>query len=588
MGEFDIIFLGRKSNPGGWAMHLKVGTIKGRKYLSIAHGYRDAQTGKSRTKTIKSLGYLDALEKNHPDPITHFKKVVKEMNKQEAECNAPTNISIVRDESIVPGQDNRKNLGYAVLSKIYYELGLDVFFNNHSRGLKMGYNANSIMKLLVFSRILAPSSKKKTYEGKDWFFEGFDFTLDDIYRCLTFANSKKNNVKLHLHRKIKEQYGRDTGLVYYDVTNYYFEIDKPDDMRKKGVSKEHRPDPIVQMGLFVDTMGIPISYGLFPGNTNDCSTLIPLLAEMKKEYGVRRTIVVADKGMNTGMNIAFNLIKGGGYVYSQTVRGGHKELKDYVLDANGYRQEGEKYRIKSRVYPREITVLDKEGKNKSVRIPEKQVVFYSSDYDKRAKAEREPALMKARELVGNPGKYNKATSYGAAKYVKNLQFDKKTGEIVTTGQRPVFDEAKLREEEKFDGYYAIVTSELDKTDDEVIGIYRGLWRIEESFKVIKSDLEARPVYLSREDHIQAHFLICFIALTIARILERRLGNAYSISRIIESLCSASCSRLAENWYVFDYADEVTGAIHEKFGMELSRKYLRLGEIKKMLGDTKKN
>ena len=568
-------------------MHLKVGTIKGRKYLSIAHGYRDTLTGKSRTKTIKSLGYLDVLEKEYPDPIIYFKKIVEEMNKQEAASNAPSSINIDKNEVISAGQSNRKNLGYSVLSKLYYELGLDVFLNNHARTLKMEFNVNSIMKLLVFSRILAPSSKKKAFENKDWFFENFDFTLDDIYRCLTFANSKRDNLKLHLHRKIKEQYGRNTELVYYDVTNYYFETDKPDNLRKKGVSKEHRPNPIVQMGLFMDAMGMPVSYDLFPGNTNDCSTLIPLLAKMKKEYDIGRVIVVADKGMNTGMNIAFNLIKRDGYVYSQTVRGGHKELKEYVLDNNGYRQVGDGYRIKSRLYPREIIVEDANGKSKKVRIDEKQVVFYSKDYDKKAKAERVPVLMKARELVSNPGKYNKATSYGAAKYVKNLQYDKQTGEILVTATRPLFDEDKLREEEKFDGYYAIVTSEHQKTDEEIIEIYRGLWKIEELFKITKSDLEARPVYLSREDRIQAHFLICFIALVIMRILEHRLGYSYSVSSIIESLCEISCSRLEENWYVFDFANNVTETISDKLGIDLNRKYMRLGEIKKILGDTKK-
>jgi transposase len=572
----------------GVFMNLKIGKSNGRTYLSIAHGYRDSQTGKVRTKTIKSLGYLDNLQKEYPDPIAHFREVVEEMNRQEAELNPPVaTITLDRKELLSTEQDNRKNLGYVVLSKIYHELGLNVFFNNHSRGLKAEYSVNNIMKLLVFSRILAPASRKKTFENKDKYFENFDFTLDDIYRCLTFVNSLKERLQLHLHLKIKEQYGRRTELVYYDVTNYYFEIDKPDSLRKKGVSKEHRPDPIVQMGLFMDTMGMPISYDLFPGNTNDCSTLIPLLEKIKREYDIGRTIVVADKGVNTGMNIAFNMIKGDGYVYSQTVRGGNRELKDYVLDDNNYRWESDKYKIKSRVYQREIIVQDQEGKNKKVHINEKQVVFYSLDYDRKAKAERAPALMKARELVENPGKYRKATSYGAAKYVKNLQFDKKTGEIVITEQRPVFDDEKLREEEKFDGYYAIVTSELDKTDEEVIKIYRGLWRIEESFRITKSDLETRPVYLSREERIQAHFLICFIALTLVRILEHRLGNVYSVARIIESLYSVSCSRLEENWYIFDYADEVTETIREKLGIDLSRKYLRLGEIRKILGDTKK-
>ena len=566
-------------------MHLKVGSVKGRKYLSIAHGYRDAKTGKARTKTIRSLGYLDVLEGEFPDPIKHFKEVAEEMNRQEAEARAPINVAIDRNELISSGRANRKNLGYVVLSKLYYELGLDIFFNNNARGQKMDYNVNNVMKLLLFSRILSSSSKKRTFENKDCFFEKFDFSLPDVYRFLTFANSKKENLKLHLHRKITEQYSRNTGVVYYDVTNYYFEIDRQDALRKKGVSKEHRPSPIVQMGLFMDTAGLPISYELFPGNTNDCSTLIPFLAKTKREYGIGRIIVVADKGLNTGMNVAFNLIKGDGYVYSQTIRGGHKELKDYALDDAGYREVGGG-RIKSRIYPREIQVIDKNGKRVTTRVSEKQVVLYSEKYDRKAKAEREAVIAKAAGLVNNPGAYNRATSYGAAKYVKNLSFGK-DGEILTAKQRPALDTDRILEEEKFDGYYAIVTSESDKSDEEIVEIYRGLWKIEESFKVTKSDLKTRPVYLSREDRIQAHFLICFIALIIARILEMRLDGEFSVSEIIESLNSMSASHLEENWYMSDYSDSVTEAINEKMGIDLRKKYLSLGEIRQMIGETKK-
>ncbi len=443
------------------------------------------------------------------------------------------------------------------------------------------------MKLLIFSRILAPASKKKTYEEKDRYFENTNFSLDDIYRCLTQVVAFKDELQLHLHRQMKNKFGRSTELVYYDVTNYYFETDRQDEMKKKGVSKEHRPDPIVQMGLLMDTKGIPIMYDLFPGNTNDCETLMPVLDRVKKDYGVGRIIIVADKGVNTADNIAFSLAKGDGYVYSQTVRGGSKELKDYVLSKSGYRQIGDGYKVKSRLYPREIAVSNAKGGRSKVRIDEKQMVFYSADYDRKAKADREGAIMKARDLVKNPSKYNRAISYGAAKYVKNLVFDPKTGEILTAKKRPVFDEEKLREEEKFDGYYAIVTSEWKMSDEEIIEIYRGLWRIEEAFKVTKSDLEARPVYLSRNDHIQAHFLICFVALVIARLLALLLGNKYSIPRIVKSLNKASGSRLEENWYVFDYADEITKAITEILGVDLSRKYLKLGDIKKILGATKK-
>jgi len=568
-------------------MYLQVGNNKGRKYLSIVQGYRDPTTKKVRHKTIKSLGYLDDLKEEYEDPVAHFRAVAEEMNKKAALEKEPVKLEFDPQQRLTEDPANRKNIGYAALSRLYHELDLHTFFYNRSRLFKSKFNTNNIMKLLVYSRILAPASKKKTYEQKDCYFENTDFSLDDVYRCLTQAVTFKSGLQHHLHRQMKLKFNRNTDLVYYDVTNYYFEIDEQDEMRKKGVSKEHRPDPIVQMGLLMDTKGIPICYDLFPGNTNDCETLMPVLDKVKKDYGVGRTIVVADKGINTADNIAFCLAQGDGYVYSQTVRGANRELKDYVLDPSGYRELTDDYKIKSRLYPREIAVSNAQGGRSKVRIDEKQVVFYSRDYDRKAKMDREPALLKALDLAKNPSKYNKATSYGAAKYLKNLAFDPKTGEVITAKQKPVFDEKKLREEEKFDGYYAIVTSEWQKTDEEIIDIYRGLWQIEEAFKVTKSDLKSRPVYHSREDHIEAHFLICFVALVIARLLVLRLGNKFSIPKIVESLNKASGSCLEENWYVFNHKDEVTNAVGEMLGVDLERKYQTLGEIKKMLGATKK-
>ena len=567
-------------------MHLQKSKSRGRAYLSIVQSYREKDTGKSKARTIKSLGYLDVLEKQYIDPIAHFKAVVEKMNQEEAAKNIPISIRINKTEILDKNIRNRKNIGYAALSKIYHELGLHVFMNNRARSFGAEYSPNSIMKLLVYSRILYPGSKKKTHENREMFFEDTNFSLDDVYRSLTFFNKLRDDIQKHLHRKITEYYERSTDLVYYDVTNYYFEIDEQDELRKKGISKEHRPDPIIQMGLFMDTMGIPISYGLFPGNTNDCETLVPLMAKMKRDYNIGRTIVVADKGLNTSNNIVFNTLRHDGYVYSQTVRGGNKELKIFVLDENGYAWQGDDYKIKSRSYPRTINVKTATGQTKKVPIDEKQVIFYSRAYDKKAKADREAAIIKARDLVKNPAKYTRATSYGAARFVKNLSFDKKTGEVITVGQAPFFDEAKLCEEEKYDGYYAIVTSEYKKSDSEIIDIYRGLWKIEESFKVTKSDLETRPVYLSREEHIQAHFLLCFISLVIARCLEIRLGNRFSITRIAESLRQSACSHVQDNYYLLDHYDDVTDAIGEAFGIHINKKFLSLGEIKNILGASK--
>ena len=570
-------------------MNLQVSNNRGRKYLSIVRGYWDPETKKVRHKSVISLGYLDELEKQYSDPVAHFKQVASDMTRQEAEASSPVAITLRRDERLESGTGNRKNIGYAALSAIYHELGLELFLNNSARKLKAAYSVNAIIRLLVYSRILEPASKKRTFDKRGDYFEKFDFSLDDVYRCLTFANTLSQDLQRHLHKAITKRYGRRTETVYYDVTNYYFEIDEQDDLRKNGVCKEHRPNPIVQMGLFMDADGIPISYGLFPGNTNDCETLLPMLAETKDAYDLGRAIIVADKGMNTSTNISSCVLGGYGYVFSQTVRGGSNELKQYVLNENGYKWIGEDYKKKSRLYPREITVRDIHGKEKKVRIDEKQVVFYSREYDKKAKADRANVVQKARDMERNPAKFNRATSYGAAKYMKNLAFDKKTGEIlIQGGQMPIFDEVKLAEEELYDGYYVIVSSELKKSDEDIIELYRGLWRIEESFRVTKSDFEARPVYLSRHERIKAHFLICFVALVIARLLQKRLGGKYSIASIAGSLSKASCTRLEENWYVQDYSDGIITALNDALGIDLTRKHLQLGDIKKLLAATKKD
>ena len=568
-------------------MELKIGKSRGRDYLSIVSRFWDRESKTARTRTIQSLGYLDDLKKLYNDPLAHFRQVVAEMNDKAAKEKIAAHIVLDASARVVEA-DVRKNLGYLALSQIYHELGLLTFFSNHSRKFNSRFSTNNIVKLLVFSRILSPGSKKATYLARHRYFENMDFSLEDVYHCLSEMSTMAESLQLHLHKKIIQQYRRSGELVYYDVTNYYFEIDKADEMRKKGYSKEHRPNPIVQMGLFIDPAGIPISYRLFPGNTNDCETLIPILDDMRKSYGISRAIVVADKGINTAGNIASSSRDDCGYVFSQSVRGASRELKDYVLSQSGYRDKGEHFKIKSRIYNRYISVTDSKGSKTKVSIEEKQVAVYSSKYDRKAKRDRESIIAKACDLVANPAKYNRATSYGAAKYVKDLAFDKSTGEIIHAESKAVLDWAKISEEEKLDGYYVIITSELNKSDDEILEIYHGLWKIEKIFRVTKTDLETRPVYLSRQDRIEAHFLMCFLALTLAQILAIRLDNEYSISQIANSLNNASCSHVAENWYLCDHSDEVTSALRERMGIDLERKFISLGEIRKLAARVKRS
>lgn len=572
-------------------MHLKkVKTASGRIYLSIADSYYDKQRKMSRSKTIESLGYLDDLEKLYDDPIAHFSKRVEQLKEDKKIKQAPINFTFYDSDRLCTGDDFRKNFGYAALSKIYHELGIHTFLTNRQRHSNEEYDANAIMKMLVYSRLIAPSSKKASYDNKDIFFEKTDFSLNDVYRCLSFFEKQKENLQIWVNDKIKENYGRDTSLIYYDVTNYYFESDDQDDFKRKGVSKEHRPNPIVQMGLFMDKNGLPITYELFSGNTNDCLTYRPNFSRIKNDFDLGRVISVADKGMTTGDNIWYtiNTPTKDGYVFSMSVRGADKEMKSYVLKDEGYTWLGKEYKRKSRRYPRTIQVTSNTGKKLKKTVHEKQVVFWSEKYAKRAKAERAAAIAKAQDLARNPGSYTRATSYGAAKYVKKIDYDKDTGEILTASSILELNEEKLREEEALDGYYVLLTSEMDESDDVIIDMYRGLWKIEESFKVTKSDLEARPVYVWTREHIEAHFLTCFIALTIARILEMKLSQKYSIGKLLESLSQAQCTLVQQNYYLFDYYDEVLKDIGLAFDIDFSKRIRTLGEIKKIIATTKKS
>jgi transposase len=573
----------------GGLMYLKKSTLKktGRTHLSICHSYN--LNGKSKTKTIQTLGYVDVLKEEYDDPIAHFTKVVAQMEaKRKAQISA-LNITIYPQQRIDKDKTNRKNLGFCVLSKIYHELQIDSFLANRQTKRKLGYSLSSVMKLLVYSRILNPGSKLHDFNCKDSYFERFDFSDDDVYRALGIFAKYKDELLAYLHMRTKTLYGRNTETVFYDVTNTYFEIDKPDDLRKKGVSKEHRPDPIVAMGLLLDKDALPVTYKLYPGNTVDCDTLIPQLKEIKKTYDTGRIIVVADKGLCTSDNILACLGKGDGYVISKSVRKGTDELKKWVLDEQEYVFKSDDYKSKSRIFEDTLNVENENGKRtKKVKVTHKQVAFYSEKYAKKAKCERKAALEKARLIVANPAKLERMLDRSAAKYVKGIQYDKESGEVIETSKQLYFDEEKLAKEEALDGYYVIITSEVKRTDSDIIDMYRGLWEIEESFKLIKSCFGLRPVYVRNESSIEAHFLVCFIALLIMRLLDRRLGYKFPIPQIIKDLKNASASHLEDNWWLFDYRQGSINDIYDILGIDLRRKFMRSTEIRSLVAATKEH
>lgn len=566
----------------------------GRIYLALAEGYR--KDGKVRHRTVESLGYLDELQKTYDDPIAHFRQVCEEANAAARAERQGVQITIHPKQKIDKREVARKNVGSAVLLAVYDAFGAETVIRNATRGSKAAYDANAVMRLLTVERIIDPGSKKGAWENRGRHFFRCEFSLEDTYRALDVLCGCRDRVVSAINRSVDKMGIRDTACVFYDVTNYYFEVDDADGeggLRRKGVSKEHRKSPIVQMGLLQDSRGIPIGYRLFPGNTPDPCTMLDVLAEMKRDYGQDRVVVVGDKGNNCSANIAALVARGDGFVYSQSIRGTKSgaELKNWVLSDDGYECAANAdghvtYKVKSRQGYKTVSVEGPDGAKRKVDVEVKYVAFWSEKYEKRARKERQAAIDKARRLVGDPGAYTAAAHFGAAKYVKGLSFDGKTGELLEAATALEFDEDRLAADEACDGYYCIVTSETGMADGDVIEAYRGLWRIEESFKVTKSDLETRPVYVSRQEHIEAHFLTCYVALCILRVIQVLTGGRYSAATIAGELAAMCGTRLEGNWWRFDYRSDATDDLCRMAGIDLTRQNMQLKDIKAVLSQAK--
>ncbi len=561
----------------------------GRIHLAICKSYRDPITKKNKQKVMKTIGYLDELYKKYPDPIKHFEKVAEDMTNKER-LESETTITINYNSLLSENTNKLKNIGFAALSQIYHELGIDKFLINRERGIKAKFPLNNIMKLLVYERILNPSSKLSAYENRDLYIENFDFPLESVYRSLDIFSKQKEKLLLDIHENVNMKYGRDVSNVFYDVTNYYYHTEEETDLIARGYSKDRKGKPIIQMGLLLDKAGLPITYELFRGNTTDYETLLPVLSKLKQSFNLKRAIVVADKGLNSGENKAYNIIKGDGYIFSRSLRGtkADKEVKTYALNEEGYIWINEDYKIKSRIYPTDIWVTNKDGKRVKVNIDEKHIIFYSEKHARRTKHKRNEVISKALELINSPSKYAKTENYGVLKYIKGMKLDRKTGELSLEKKNsiPVLDEELIREEEKFDGYYSIVSSELDMSDTDIIETYKGLWKIEESFKITKTILMTRPIYVKTEAHIEAHFLSCFISLLIVRILEMKLQKQYSPEKIINSLKKANVALLNQNIYQTLYYDEILKLIDEELGTNLNKEYQTTADIRRLIADTK--
>ena len=580
----------------------------GRINLSFVEGFRDPVTKKTKHKIIENLGYVDEYLDRYEDPQAHFREVARirtqKMKEEEAEKEIYLG-SVYADELMDESEDSMKHMGFLPLSSIYHELKLDQFIINRQRSKSMDYSLNDVMQLLVYTRVLSPGSKMASFQQKDNIARPFNCDWFDVYRALDYFAAFREEILLHLHEQVRINYNRRTHVVFYDVTNYYFEIDQEDEFRRKGFCKHNTRNPLVQMGLLLDADAIPITYRLFRGNTHDSQTMMPLLQETRADYGLGRIITVADKGLNSGDNIAFLMSKGDGFIFSQKIRGATQDLQSYVFDPTGYvekkgivkqadawsekdgNQDMPVFRMKSRFYPQKFWVTHADDIKRKIPLDVKQIVCYNELYARRQKHKRAEVLEKAQKIIANPKRYDKKEAGGALRYVRNIEYNPETGERINTKRIPYLDLDKVVEDEKYDGYYAIITSEIDMPDHEVVKAYHELWEIERSFRITKSDLESRPVYVSLEQRIEAHFLTCFIALLILRLLSKRLDERYAPEQIIQSLRKYQVCFVKDNVFKATYYDHIIKDLGDALNLTLNRRFLRTGEIKQLVADSKK-
>lgn len=589
-------------------------------YLAIQESYYDSSKKQSRTRTIESIGYLENLRKEYDDPVAYFSQKAAAMTVEKKNEKSKA-ITIDMSEKMDTQTDDILNVGYGILKRIYKDLEIDKFWNWKTRNLSVEFSVDQIFRLLVFSRILCPASKKGTFDNQNFYFENFgDFSLDDVYHALDIICENNEALQKWIFEHSEKLYNRDLSVSYFDCTNYYFDIghsdmDTLDDSgtpvdkdgnpvaakyRKRGPEKNHRPDPIVEMGLLMDKNGIPLAFDLFPGNESEKLHIRPIINRVKNDFSDTRIIIVADRGLNTSDNIYYlngdnkgDNNQRDGYVYGQSVRGADAEFKQWILNG-GYKKEklldenGEKiiFTHKSRIYPKELHVNvtkpgQKKPSKKTVKVDQKQMVYYSERYAKKQKKDREIMIERAKDLIKHPKKYDRITSAGSASYILNIAFDKSTGEIVD-GKNLELNLAKIEEESKYDGYYSVVTSELNMSDMEMRNIYRGLSQIEATFKISKSEFRSRPVYVRTNDHIDAHFTTCFTSLVLIRLLQAKLNNKYPVGKIIESLKKYSCVLLDTNTYKFIYFDDILNSCEKAFDIELSNRYRTRQQIQRLL------
>lgn len=536
--------------------HIELVKSNGQPYLRLAESRYIKELGKQKKFVIKNIGPLSKFDDGKPD---FLKRLRKQFKNGEIDFEGITYYSKIPQKKSyeIDGDNNYinlKNFGYLFLESLYNELGVYDALRLAKSQSKLEYDLNGITKLLVMDRILHPSSKKKAFEQrKDYLFPiTTSEDLNHVYKALDVLDKKSKAIQMRMNTKIKQSsIGRQEDLLFYDVTNYFFETMYGDDdeyeingegnilkdekgnpiikeqgIRKKGVSKENRKEPIVQMGLFIDNKGIPVSYKIFPGNTQDKTTFKNVLETDVEDMNLGKIIAVADNGMNTQENKYLLTDKGNGYIVSKSVKKSWTKLGSWALDESDYTISTDSsgqttFKYKSRINEIKLVYKNEDGTKSSKVIKEKEIIYWSKKHYDREVFQNQKFIEYLEACREHPDKL-KDKQKKSQEFIDVLDIDKKTGEVIKTEKLVVLLDEKIEKYKETMGFYSIVTSEIDMEDREIINKYHGLTRIEDSFRIIKSDLEGRPIRVWTKAHINAHFLICFIALTIIRIIQYRV------------------------------------------------------------------
>ena len=547
---------------------------------------------KKRTnKVIEKLGTYEQLKQKliSEDPIEWAKKYVDDLNKKEAENARTILVKYNSNKIIEKNVQTSFNGGYLFLEQIYYALGLDKICKDISKKYKFQYDLDSILSRLIYGRIIFPASKLATNDLAKKFIEQPNFELQHIYRALEIISKESDFIQSQLYQNSLNLSKRNTSILYYDCTNYFFESEQENGLRQYGPSKEHRPNPIIQMGLFMDGDGIPLAFNISSGNTNEQITLSPLEEKILKDFNLSKFIVCTDAGLASIANRKFNDKNDRAFITTQSIKKLKKYLMDWALDNDGWHLPNDRktYNISkledtedSKIFFKDKIFYKERWINEN-GLEQKLIVTFSLKYKNYQRQIRNSQIERAKRAIETKSiKLDKSNPNDYKRFVTKTNITK-DGEIA---EKKIFalNTSLIAKEEKFDGFYGVCTN-LDDDATEIIKVNQRRWEIEESFRIMKSEFKARPVYLSRDDRITAHFTTCFLSLVIHRFLEKKLDEKFTSSEIIETLREMNFMENIGNGYIPTYTrTDLTDALHEKAGFRTDYQILTLTCLKKIL------